>query len=177
MRISRSRVAVGAVALTAATLAASAVVEASSPNWTLVPSPQRSSTGIAQPNALPPELAEVAVVQGSNAIENPAGLVTRYGYYDDGPSVPLPGTVTEGSKSEPDKNTYLVLRGLTGADPDYEYGTHFLIQGHEAGAAGYVTRVNLDADTAHRVTLLARDRAGAPPSTARPGIRSPTRCS
>jgi hypothetical protein len=154
MRISRSRVAVGVVALTAATLAAGAVVEASSPNWTPVPSPQSRATGIAQPNALPPELADVTLVQGSNAIENPSGLVTRYGYYADGPSVPAPGTVTEGSKSEPDKNTYLVIKGLTGADPGYEYGTHFLFQGHEAGAAGYVTRVNLDADAAHRVTLL-----------------------
>jgi hypothetical protein len=67
----------GAVGLSAATLAASAVVEASSPNWTPVPAPQSKATGIAQPNALPPELAEVVVAQGSNAIENPSGLVTR----------------------------------------------------------------------------------------------------
>ena len=154
MRISRSRVAIGAVALTAATLAVSAVVDASSPTWTAVPSAQTTATGIAQPNALPPELANITLVQGSNAIENPSGLVTRYGYYNDGPSVPAPGTLTEGSKSEPDKNTYLVMKGLTGSDPGYEYGTHFLFQSHEAGAAGYVTRVNLDADAAHKVTLL-----------------------
>src|SRR5262249_20662856 len=47
-----------------------------------------------------------------------------------------------------------VLYGQHGADPKYDYGTHFLFQGHEAGATGYVTRVNLDADPAHRVTLL-----------------------
>ena len=47
------------------------------------------------------------------------------------------------------------LKGLKGADPSYDYGTHFLFQGHETGSPGYVTRVNLDADTAHRVTLLA----------------------
>ena len=41
------------------------------------------------------------------------------------------------------------MRGLKGADPDYDYGTHFLFQGHEGGPAGYMTRVNLDADYAH----------------------------
>ncbi|HEX5526182.1 MAG TPA: alkaline phosphatase PhoX [Solirubrobacterales bacterium] len=64
----------------------------------------------------------------------------------------------EAHKTEPDKNTYLVFKkGLTGADPNYDYGTHFLFQGHEGGAggAGYITRVNLDADVAHRVTLMA----------------------
>ena len=65
------------------------------------------------------------------------------------------GAGDEAHKTEPDKNTYLVFKnGLTGADPHYDYGTHFLFQGHEAGA-GYITRINLDADAAHRVTLLA----------------------
>src|SRR5262249_25273184 len=59
-------------------------------------------------------------------------------------------------KTEPDKNTYLTFRhGLPGADPQYDYGSHFLFQGHESGTPGYITRVNLDADAAHRVTLLA----------------------
>src|SRR4029077_18865242 len=31
----------------------------------------------------------------------------------------------------------------------------FLFQGHELGTPGYITRINLDADPAHRVTLLA----------------------
>src|SRR6185369_13885242 len=42
-----------------------------------------------------------------------------------------------------------------GADPLYDYGTHFLFQGHENGVGGYITRVNLDADAAHRITLMA----------------------
>ena len=33
--------------------------------------------------------------------------------------------------------------------------THFLFQGHESGSPGYITRINLDADAAHRVTVLA----------------------
>jgi hypothetical protein len=72
--------------------------------------------------------------------------------------VPTPTTPTEAQKTEPDKNTYLVFkRGLGGADPSYSYGTHFLYQGHEAGVNGAsdITRINLDADAAHRVSLLA----------------------
>jgi hypothetical protein len=156
MRITRSRTAVGAVALATATLAAGAVVEASSPNWTPVPSAQTKAAGMTAPNALPPELADIVVAQGANALENPAGLVTSYGYYGDGTFVPGPGGTTEATKSEPDKNTYLVIKGLRGSDPDYEYGTHFLFQGHEGGPAGFVTRINLDADAAHRVTLIGQ---------------------
>src|SRR5262249_47699562 len=62
-------------------------------------------------------------------------------------------------KTEPDKNTYLVLRHQQGADPEFDYGTHFLFQGHEA--AGVITRINLDADDMHRVTILAtQDTSG-----------------
>ncbi len=47
---------------------------------------------------------------------------------------------------------------MKGADPKYDYGTHFLFQGHETGA-GYITRVNLSADAQHRVTVLATREA------------------
>src|SRR5207247_666384 len=85
----------------------------------------------------------------------------------DGQCVPAAGDVqskdhnVEATKTEPDKNTYLVLEGQTGADANYNYGTHFLFQGHENGVTkdgkqmGYFTRVNLDADEPHRVTLMA----------------------
>ena len=70
---------------------------------------------------------------------------------------------TEAHKTEPDKNVYLVFdRGLKGADPGYDYGEHYLFQGHEGGTPGYITRINLDADAAHRVTVLAtQDSSGA----------------
>jgi hypothetical protein len=80
--------------------------------------------------------------------------------------LPTPGSMTEAQKTEPDKNTYLVFRnGLSGADPDYRYGVHFLFQGHELGVDGhgYITRINLDADAAHRVTLLATTDANGDP--------------
>ena len=129
------------------------------------------------PNVLSPDLVEIVAVQGSQPLENPgiidlgngqSAAVPFYGYYGDGSLTPVPGAVqapgtnVEAKKSEPDKNVYLVLRGQHGADPSYRYGTHFLFQGHEAGptdangrGAAYITRVNLDADAAHRVTLLA----------------------
>ena len=87
----------------------------------------------------------------------------------------------EAHKTEPDKNTYLVFEHEPdGADPSYDYGTHFLFQGHEAASPGYITRINLDADAAHRVTLLATQdsngNADRRRSTARRGTRWPSGC-
>src|SRR5438128_7502410 len=91
-----------------------------------------------------------------------------YGYDGDGPMVPAPGDLpsathkVEASKTEPDKNTYLVLYGQTGPDAAYDYGSHFLFQGHELGTPGYISRINLDADAAHKVTVMATtDATGA----------------
>jgi hypothetical protein len=138
---------------------------------TAVPDAVRKTIGATAPNALSPELIATVAAQGSTPVENPMVLpigspavsVTHYGYDSDGPLMPSPGDVqsathqVEASKTEPDKNTYLVLRGQTGADPSYDYGTHFVFQGHESGArgAGTITRINLDADAAHRVTVMA----------------------
>ena len=138
------------------------IVSASIPSFTSVAPPNAKAVGVAVPNGLSPELKESVVVQGSTPLENPSGTFGYYGYLANGPMIPLPGTVTEASKTEPDKNTYLVLKGQHGPDKAYDYGTHFLFQGHETGA-GYITRVNLDADPAHKVTLLAtQDASGKP---------------
>jgi hypothetical protein len=138
------------------------------------------SPGYAPADVLTPTLegesvVEVVVAQGSYPVENPLAtvggvMVKYYGYYADGPMLPAFGTSVEASKSEPDKNTYLVLKNQHGPDVHYDYGTHFLFQGHERGkkdAGGlersYITRVNLDADIPHRVTLLAvNDNNGNP---------------
>jgi hypothetical protein len=130
--------------------------------FTNVAAANPKTPGFAAPNILSPELIEAAVAQGSMRLENGTAAVPFYGYDGDGTHVPLPGTNAEATKSEPDKNTYLVIDGLKGADPSYDYGTHFLFQGHEGGSPGYITRINLDADGAHRVTLLATaDTTGA----------------
>jgi hypothetical protein len=87
--------------------------------------------------------------------------------------IPTPTVANEAQKTEPDKNTYLVFKqGLKGPDASYDYGTHFVYQGHEIAATvngkkqSYITRVNLDADAKHRVTLLAyQDTTGQPIQT------------
>jgi hypothetical protein len=123
---------------------------------------QPKAPGLTNPNVLSPGLDEVAVAQGSIPLEIPADGIGYYGYLADGPLLPVFPDLHEASKTEPDKNTYLVLDGQHGADPSYSYGHHFLFQGHEGGA-GYFTRVNLDADYANKVTLMAsRDVNGDP---------------
>src|SRR5262249_35486223 len=98
------------------------------------------------------------------ALENTSsdGVVAYFGYLNDGaPLVPTNfASPTEAQKTEPDKNTYLVLRGQHGFDAGYDYGSHFVYQGHELGPRGYITRINLDADPAHKVTLLASEQVG-----------------
>ena len=92
------------------------------------------------------------IVEGSDPLENPSGVITNFALLNDFP----PQTV-ERTRTEPDENTYLVFdRNPGGPTPDFDYGTHFLYQGHEIGNnLAYVTRINLDvADPAHRITLI-----------------------
>jgi hypothetical protein len=154
----------------AAVVAAAGAASMSRPSLTSVPNANTKSTGYAPPNVLSPELKEIVVAQGSTRVENPnPSTISYYGYDNDklneaGQPVMVPvAGLAEAHKTEPDKNTYLVFKhGLSGADPNYDYGTHFLFQGHESGTPGYITRINLDADPAHRVTVLAtKDSTGA----------------
>jgi hypothetical protein len=169
--------------LTAAAGAATAAVALAGGggvNYTNLPAANVKAAGYAPSDVLSPELRQSLVAQGSMALDGAQGAVGWYGYINDAPSpddstlpqmVGTPASPAEAQKTEPDKNTYLVLKNQTGADPNYDYGTHFLFQGHEVGAAipnsdltqGYITRINLDADVAHRVTLLATtDSEGNP---------------
>ena len=158
----------GSTWMRGAALGALAHGVAAAATFTGVPVANPKIPGFTLPSLLTPELEQVIVAQGSNMLENGTPVIPFYGYDGDGPMLPAPGDVqapghnVEATKTEPDKNTYLVLRGLTGADPAYDYGTHFLFQGHELGfkdangnPQGYLTRINLDADGLHRVTLLA----------------------
>jgi hypothetical protein len=140
--------------------------------YTNVPAANAKAEGYAPASVLSPELRQVMVAQGSMRLDGAKDPVGWYGYINDAPSpsdpslpqmVGTPDSPAEAQKTEPDKNTYLVLGSQKGADPNYDYGTHFLFQGHEVGATipdsdlsqSYITRINLDADSAHRVTLLA----------------------
>lgn len=170
--MSRVRLKVAGAAVAAGALAAGAVA-ATGLAWPFglglshVPSAQDRAPGAVRANLLSPELSDTAVAQGAMKLDGGTAAVPYYGYLGNGPHVPAYGDVqsathnVEASKTEPDKNTYLVLRGLHGADTSYGYGRHFVYQGHEAGAPGALTRINLDADGPHRVTLLAtQDVAG-----------------
>ena len=153
-------VAVGACATTAIAAELTPIVHANA-----------KTPGFVTPNNLSPELDLRLVATGSMRLDGATAATAYYGYVSNGNtsammpllgSAALPATpTTEASKTEPDKNTYLVLdpeRGAqqqVGADPGYDYGTHFLYQGHETGDHGYLTRINLDADGDHRVTLMA----------------------
>ena len=138
-----------------ASLSLAAVNTCAADGLTGVPSANPKITGVTSPTVLSPELAQIVRAQGSMLVENPMGLFKYYGYLDDHPNlVPPMGSNVEASKTEPDKNTYLILHGLHGADQNYDYGTHFVFQGHEVGSQSGITRINLDADAAHRVTLL-----------------------
>src|SRR5881398_2867889 len=100
---------------------------------------------VISPNVLSPEFIVGLIAQGSNLLENPSGLITRF------------GNLSDGSRTEPDENTYLILdHNPRGPTPDYDYGRHFLFQGHEnSGNRAHVTRINLDvAHPDHRITLL-----------------------
>jgi hypothetical protein len=161
----------GVVGVAATGAAAVSAMSQSGTSLTNVPNANTKSVGYAPPSVLSPELQQVIVAQGSTKVENPnPATVSYYGYdnnklNDAGQPVMVPiGAPSEAKKTEPDKNTYLVFKkGLAGADPNYDYGTHFLFQGHESGSPGYITRINLDADPAHRVTVIATtDANGAP---------------
>jgi hypothetical protein len=102
---------------------------------------------------------------GTDRLENPAGIYTRYGYLNDSATQ----ADHQDTKTEPDQNTYLVTRGNPGGPTaGYDYGRHFLIQGHEVANSpnsegrAYLTRVNLDVrDRDHRITLLNKPATGS----------------
>jgi hypothetical protein len=162
----------GALSLGAVFAANGVASPPSGPTLTNVPTANTRSDGFAPASKLSPQLSQTTVAQGSTRMENSSALTSFYGYDNDvlnaaGNPVMVPTPTSAGKeahKTEPDKNTYLVFKhGLDGADPGYDYGTHFLFQGHEG--AGAITRINLDADAEHRVTLLATDTNGKPLAT------------
>ncbi len=172
----RTKLVTLAVGAALASMGALSATGAAGPSIALTPVPTANAktAGMSRPNVLSPEVQDVTWAQGSTPVENPSNGISYYGYDDGGTFMPLPSSYTAGppasvsisqvapieaTKTEPDKNVYLVLDNVKGADPNYDYGRHFLFQGHENGSPGYITRINLDADGPHRVTLLATQDA------------------
>src|SRR5262245_29055663 len=114
-----------------------------------------ASPEIITDNVISPEFAPDLVEQGIDLLENPSGVITRF------------GNLSDGSRTEPDENTYLILDHNPGGPTEgYDYGRHFLFQGHEMPNGNtnraYVTRINLDvAHPDHRITLMTPGDANA----------------
>ena len=114
------------------------------PDLSNVATANTKSVGYAPASKLSPELAQIVGGAGLDEAREPERARSRYYGYDndvaqrgrraaDGPH--RRRARPRRTKTEPDKNTYLVFKhGLHGADPNYDYGTHFLFQGHEASA-------------------------------------------
>ena len=106
-------------------------------------------------NVYSPEFTPGLVVEGMDLLENPSGVITKF------------GNLSDGSRTEPDENTYLILdHNPGGPTAGYDYGRHFLFQGHEMPNGNtnraYVTRINLDvAHPDHRITLMTPGDANA----------------
>jgi uncharacterized protein DUF839 len=114
--------------------------------------------GVPAPNAangspatrIDPDFSARLVATGTDPLENPNGVITKF------------GLLSDGTRTEPDQNTYLVLdQNPGGPSPGFDYGRRFLFQGHEnGGGRAYITRINLDVnDPAHRITLLTPGNA------------------
>jgi len=106
-------------------------------------------------NVFSPEFAPGLVAEGIDLLENPSDVITRL------------GNLSDGSRTEPDENTYLILDHNPGGPTEgYDYGRHFLFQGHEMPNGNtnraYITRINLDvAHPDHRITLMTPGDANA----------------
>jgi hypothetical protein len=95
--------------------------------------------------SIAPGFRRNVVVHGSDILENPSGSITNF------------GRLSDNTATEPDQNLYLVFdKNPGGPVPGFDYGRHFLYQGHEnEDDLAYVTRVNLDVRAPeHRITLL-----------------------
>ena len=110
-----------------------------------VPNAVTPTPGVAQPTLLDPDFAVRLLATAENPLENPSGIITKF------------GILASGVRTEPDQNTFLVFpQNPGGPTAGFNYGHRFLYQGHEnAGNLAYITRINLDVtDPAHRITLL-----------------------
>ena len=145
---------------------------------------QPKATGMAAPNVLSRQLSETERGAGLHPAGEPVRRrrVAYYGYLADGsPMLPVDlASPTRGPEDRARQEHLPRAAWPARRRRRYDYGTHFLYQGHEVGPRGYITRINLDADAAHRVTLLRRRRsrpptcrpATCPLSTGPPGTRS-----
>ena len=131
--------------------------------WSSVPANPKT-TGVVAPDVLSPGLVQVAVAQGSMKLENGAAAVPYYGYddrhYMPTLGVPLPVRSHETRRTRPSRTrTPTSVLGTACLAPTRPTTTARTSSSRDTSRLparrGYLTRVNLDADAAHRVTLMA----------------------
>jgi hypothetical protein len=87
-----------------------------------VPNANAKSIG-SQPTVISDGFGLSRIATATDPIENPSDGITNF------------GLLSTGTLTEPDENTYLVLdHNPGGPTAGYDYGRHFLYQGHENGS-------------------------------------------
>ena len=136
-----------------AALAGSAAADVNADQLANVPKAQPKVLGRPVPNKLSRELAEIPQASGADLIDgaDPAVAPAFYGYdFTDAahPLIALPPATAEAQKTEPDKNTYLVLSGQKGADPDVRLRHALRLPGPRGRAARGTSRGSTSTPTA-----------------------------
>src|SRR5215475_1073239 len=127
-----------AVSLTAVLVSAGDDLVLVHPPATANPNPPPFSN--VAPNILPSNFSLQEIANGYDALENPSGVITTFGFLNDN------ADQSKKTRTEPDENTYLRFHHNPGGpDVSFDYGRQFLFQGHENGGnKAYITRINLD---------------------------------
>ena len=80
--------------------------------------PDANAAAGVQANAIATNYAMLRLAQGSDPLENPSGSIQKF------------GLLSDGTRTEPDENAYLILdKNPGGPTPGFNYGRHFLILG------------------------------------------------
>ena len=128
---------------------------ANGPALTDAGSPNTKTAGIASPDKLSPQWRQTTVAQGSNALENPSALTgrltgtTRTGRWCPRRATCRPtGHNVEATKTEPDKNTYLVVERSARRRPDVRLRHALPLPGPRArNVGGHTSRASTSTPT------------------------------
>src|SRR5262249_41691011 len=89
--------------------------------------PQANAKSGHPDNVVSPGFQLVRIVQGTDKLENPSGIITNFGLLNDGATQKF-----EPTRTESDENLYLVFdHNLGGPTAGFDYGRHYLFSGHE----------------------------------------------
>ena len=156
----------GALGAAGVLAAAVAAVGYSTPpgstDFTNVANPQPRTVGVAAPSALSAELDEVIVAQGSMKLDGGTAANPYYGYdgnRSDGAGAQL-ATPRRRRRSPTRTRTSCSRTGSRAPTRTTTTAPTSSSRVMSSGSPGFITRVNLDADAAHRVTLLASKDVG-----------------